>query len=66
MLLRPVGHFYSSLSYYLEMELKEWQQRAGRGKRELHNVVFIIYHLSLNNFRVLSKLSKNRLNQKCI
>jgi hypothetical protein len=31
MLLHSLGHFYSSLSYYLEIELKQWQQRAEGG-----------------------------------
>jgi hypothetical protein len=65
MLLRPVGHFYSFLSYYLKMVLKQWKQRAGGGGG-LHKVEFIIYYLSPNNFRVLSQLNKNRLNKKCI
>jgi hypothetical protein len=65
MLLHPVAHVYSSLFYYLEIELKQWQKRAGGGERiaqfRVHNLLLVT-----NNLGVLSQLNKNRLNQKCI
>jgi len=45
MLVRPVGNFYSSLSYYLKMELKPWQQRGGGegiAQYRVHNLLPLI------------------------